>query len=53
MIGWLYNDVIDCCLTYIYFALFTYMQQTVFGGQPSKPDYNDIPYAVFRLVAVM
>lgn len=23
------------------------MQKTVFGGQPTKPEYNFIPYAVF------
>lgn len=23
------------------------LQRTVFGGQPTKPDYNSIPYAVF------
>ena len=23
------------------------LQKTVFGGQPSKPDYKDIPCAVF------
>ena len=24
------------------------LQKTVFTGQPTKPDYNYIPYAVFR-----
>nr|AHG97672.1 glutathione reductase [Boehmeria nivea] len=27
----------------------TFFAKTVFGGQPSKPDYKDIPYAVFSI----
>lgn len=52
MIGWLYDDIIYCCLTSNYFVLFGYMQKTVFGGQPQKADYKDIPYAVFRYSCV-
>jgi hypothetical protein len=32
----------------VVFVLFGYMQNTVFGGKTQKPDYRDIPYAVFR-----
>lgn len=27
----------------------SFFAKTVFGGQPCKPDYNDIPYAVFSI----
>lgn len=31
--------------SYISFSI--YLQNTVFGGEPTKPDYNFVPYAVF------
>ena len=30
-----------------YFIFPIYLQNTVFGGEPTKPDYNYVPYAVF------
>ena len=44
MVDWSYSYVDLVCLIY---SCIRYMQNTVFGGKPSKPDHSNIPCAVF------
>lgn len=44
---WIFPIVLLILMQIVFRLIFIYLQQTVFGGEPSKPDYNNVPYAVF------